>query len=102
MSGKHQKEPGHQTRDNASPVDNVIPEGAGPCQAGGLRFLSRFPGRFTGMPDWPAGFPRGPGVPLFPGAADPGERPCGVKDRAGTRPAQPAPQASLTRRAAIR
>jgi len=29
MSGKHHKEPGHQTRDTASPVDNVRSPGAG-------------------------------------------------------------------------
>jgi hypothetical protein len=28
--GKHQKEPGHQTRDTASPVDNVRSPGAPP------------------------------------------------------------------------
>ena len=63
--GKHQKEPGHQTRDTASPVNNVIPEGAGPCQAAGMQsFVPVFP-PVAGMPGWPAGFP-GAWRALFP------------------------------------
>ena len=51
--------------------------------SGGFAVFVRVPGRLQGMPDWPAGVPRGLGVPCFPAAADPGERPVRVKDRAG-------------------
>ena len=66
--GKHKKGPGYQTRDTASLVDNVIPEGAGPCQAGFYRSFALFRA-FEGMPDWPAGLllSLGPWSALFPG-----------------------------------
>jgi hypothetical protein len=48
--------------------------------SGGFVVFVRVPGRLQGMPDWPVGVPRGLGVPCFPAAADPGERPVRVKD----------------------
>ena len=52
----------------------VIPEGAGSCQAEGLRFLSRFPDGCRACRTGPRASPRGLGIPCFPAAADPGER----------------------------
>jgi hypothetical protein len=43
--------------------------------SGGFAVFVRVSGRLQGMPDWPAGVPRGPRVPCSPAAADPGERP---------------------------
>ena len=59
---------------------------------------------FEGMPDWPAGLllSLGPWSALFPAAADPGERPVRVKDRAQPGRRSRRRQASLTLRAAIR
>jgi hypothetical protein len=55
------------------------------------------------MLDWPAGVPPGPERFLFPRLLPIRvSGPCRVKDPGKARPAQPAPQASLTRRAAIR
>ena len=47
MSGKHQKEPGHQARDTASPVDNVRSPGVPPPRA--RLILLRPPGQATGL-----------------------------------------------------
>ena len=70
--------------------------------SGGFAVFVRVSGRLQGMPDWPAGVPRGLGIPCFPAAADPGERLRAGQGPGRARPAQPAPQASLTLRAAIR
>ena len=53
----------------------VIPEGAGPCQAEGLRVFVRVSGRLRGMPGWPAGVPGGLGCPVSRLLPVPGERP---------------------------
>src|ERR1700730_18777067 len=87
-----------RTEDLLGPGDGhrVIPEGAGPCQAGFYRVFARVRA-FEGMSDWPAGLllSLGPWSALFPAAADPGERPVRVKDRAQPRRRSRAPPGAL-------
>ena len=51
--------------------------------SGGFAVFVRVSGRLRGMPGWPADVPRGLGVPCFPAAADPGERPYGSRTGQG-------------------
>ena len=65
-------------------------------------FLSGFPDGYGACRAGPRASPGAWGA-LFPGCCRSRvSGPVRVKDRAGSRPAEPAPQASLTRRAAIR
>ena len=82
----------------------VIPEGAGPCQAGFYRSFVRVRGGWghAGLARGPGVAAWGRGVPCSPAAADPGARPGWVKDRAEPGRRSRRRRASLTLRAAIR